>query len=185
MCDPKLDRNNPLASPKPLFNACDFARRTYLEYIVPLFPKEAPHKVLEMANPFVFDYPNRGAGTVFDRQGGFKTDMAWLENEANWPEWNADLEEKFSDAVGRNTVIALIVLQRDEKGPMMMQGKYDFQPATMELAKGLKREEVVEWKERMQDARKAVGLAGRGWAQKSQPVGTWEFKKSRRASVLC
>ncbi|KAK5467264.1 hypothetical protein LTS15_000236 [Exophiala xenobiotica] len=49
MMDPKLDRDNVLASPKPLFNACDFARRTFLEYIVPLFPKDAPHKVVELS----------------------------------------------------------------------------------------------------------------------------------------
>jgi hypothetical protein len=62
MMDPQLDRDNVLASPKPLYNACDFARRTYLEYIVPLFPKDAPHKVVELANPFVFEYPDRGGG---------------------------------------------------------------------------------------------------------------------------
>ncbi|KAK5273401.1 hypothetical protein LTR40_013775, partial [Exophiala xenobiotica] len=100
--DPQLDRDNVLASPKPIFNACDFARRTYLEYIVPLFPKDAPHKVVELANPFVFEYPDRGAGTVFFYRGantdgsGTSSSMAWLESdEADWPEWTADLDKKY------------------------------------------------------------------------------------------
>ncbi|KAJ9499749.1 hypothetical protein LTR99_000380 [Exophiala xenobiotica] len=167
MMDPQLDRDNVLASPKPIFNACDFARRTYLEYIVPLFPKDAPHKVVELANPFVFEYPDRGAGTVFFDRGantdgsGTSSSMAWLESdEADWPEWTADLDKKYHLVVGRNVMLALIVLQGDEKGPMVLQGAYDFQPATVELAKGLKGERGVDYKERLRDARKAVGLAG-------------------------
>src|ERR1700744_39788 len=84
MSDRRLNKLNPLASPKPLFNVSDFVRRTYLEYLIPIFPADAPYKVLEIANPFMFDYPDDSTGVFAD---GFTTDMTYLENEAKWPEW--------------------------------------------------------------------------------------------------
>ncbi|KAJ9606970.1 hypothetical protein H2200_008981 [Cladophialophora chaetospira] len=159
MHDRRLNKANPLASPKPLFNVIDFIRRTYLEYVVPLFPGDAPYKVLEMANPYVFQYPDHSTGVFAE---GFTTDMSYLENEANWPEWTPELAELYSDTIGRNVTIAMIMLQGDEKGPLLMQGTFDFETNAVELAKGLTpdRPQVVELKERKQDARMAVGLKG-------------------------
>ena len=159
MSDRRLNKANPLASPKPLFNVCDFLRRTYLEYVIPLFPADAPTKVLEMANPYVFAYPDKTSG-VF--ASGYGRDMAWLENEAKWPKWTAAQRKLWLDIVGRNFMIGKIILQEDAKGPMIMQGTFDFEPKVIELAKAVSgaKDQVVELKERMQDARKSAGLKG-------------------------
>ena len=159
MHDRRLNKANPLASPKPLFNVIDFIRRTYLEYVVPLFPRDAPYKVLEMANPYVFQYPNQTSGVFAP---GFTTDMSYLETESNWPEWTPERQELYEDTIGRNVTIAMIMLQRDPKGPLLMQGTFHFETNAMELARGLtpEKDQVVELKERKQDARRAVGLKG-------------------------
>lgn len=157
MSDRRLDRANVLASPQPLFRVCDFLRRTYLEYIIPLLPKDAPLKVLEVANPFLFNYPDRTTGVFVQ---GYKTDPTYLAADSNWPTWTANQAERFSDSIGRNVMIAEIILQKDAKGQLMMGGTFDFEPTVVELARGLLGEDVAGHEERMQDARKAVGLAG-------------------------
>ena len=88
--------------------------------------------------------------------------MTWLENEADWPEWNAQQNELYSDAIGRNVMICMIILQEDDKGPMLMGGRFDFETNAVELARAFttSSDHVVEYKERMKDARKAVGLNG-------------------------
>ena len=96
MSDSRLNKTNPPASPKPLFFVCDFARRTYLEYLIPLFPVDASLKVLELANPYLFQYPDQTSG-VFAH--GYATDMEWLENGATWPAWNAKRQEAWADSV--------------------------------------------------------------------------------------
>ena len=114
-----------------------------------------------MANPYLFDYPDHTSGIFAP---GFTTDMAHLENEATWPKWTPKLMELYGDAVGRNVMIANIILQEDTSGPLIMQWTYDFESNVVELAKAVshseKRDQVVELKERMKDARKTAGLKG-------------------------
>jgi hypothetical protein len=165
MSDPRLNRLNPLASPVQLFYVCDFLRRTYLEYIIPLFPGDAPRQVLELANPFLFDYPDRSTGPFAT---GFVTDPSYLQDESRWPRWTPKRAERWSDSIGRNVLITEIMLQRDAKASMLMGGgSFDFQPDTWQLARGLVGNEhdedgqlAAQYKERMRQVRRSVGLAG-------------------------
>jgi hypothetical protein len=132
MSDPRLDRLNPLASPKQLFMVCDFVRRSYLEYIVPLFPADSSQKVLEMANPFVFPYVDQKSGVFAE---DYTTDIEYLESKMTWPAWNSKQAERLSDVVGRNAMIGNVILQKDAIGPMLMGGTFRFEPLVVDLAK--------------------------------------------------
>jgi len=162
--DPRINLEDPVSSPRPLFSVIDFVRRTYLEYILPLFPETAIYNVLELANPYVFAYPEIcHTHGVFSP--GFENDLARFERDDNWPEWTAELAELRFDAVGRNCMIALIIEQGDEKGPLVMGGSFDFEEDVRELVRGLRtrpseRNQVDWYREKLREVRRKAGIAG-------------------------
>ena len=139
----------------------DFVRRTYIEYVLPLFPATSYLNVLEMANPYVFAYPDKNYSTG-PFSSGFTTDLARLENDPKWPKWDSRLEELWTDARGRNTIIGLVILQEDAKGPSIMGGPFDFEKDVLELARGVvaKEDPGVWYQDKLRDVRRKAGLAG-------------------------
>jgi len=111
-----MDQSNPLLSPIPLFNTADFVRRTYLEYILPLLPKEAVYKSPEIANPYVFNYTGRAIPTERNN---------YLYDEKNWAMPNASIREKYEDAFTRTMMIAMAILD-PSKGQMVVGGAFDW-----------------------------------------------------------
>ncbi len=84
-----------------------------------------------MANPYVFLYPNHTT-SIF--APGFQTDLAYLEDESNWPEWTPQRQELYSDTIGVMT--ATIILQSDLTGPFLMQGTFDFETNAVNWLRG-------------------------------------------------
>lgn len=147
MVHPKLNPTAPQSSPKPLFQTADFVRRTYLEYIIPLLPKEAPYKSREIANPFLFALAQP-----------FVDDPSVLENGNNWPDATAELVEKYHDAIGRNMLICMAILDQ-EKGQAVLGGRFDFGEHVVEIAKAIVDPDVGEREMREKYAKQGIDLS--------------------------
>lgn len=131
MAHPKLDRANPAASPKPLFFVADFVRRTYLEYALPLLPKEAPYKSVRIANRFVIGYGPKfpGKPECPEPPADGNPDDTWLHDMSNWPSKQVreskEYGDKFFDLVTRTQTAAMFI--KDAKMMEMTTGeKFDW-----------------------------------------------------------
>lgn len=127
MVSPEFNAPDPATSAKPLLFVADFVRRTYLDYILKLLPTDAPYKAREIANSFLFEY-------TAEKPIPTEPNPGYLDDEANWPDVDNDV---YTDAVGRNIMICMAILEAHEpgsKGALMLSGQYDFDVHVKEVA---------------------------------------------------
>ncbi|KAF7513697.1 hypothetical protein GJ744_007748 [Endocarpon pusillum] len=133
---PKFNTAQPERSPKMLWHTGDFARRTFTDYIAPLLPPSMASlkPSIAFADPRCED-PRRGMPGAPPR-----SDQVVTGEAANaWPEVD---KEKYMDAVTRNLMVSMIIL--DPSGPqvqMMFPGAesgFDFGEEIREMARKVK-----------------------------------------------
>ena len=109
--------------PSTLWNVLDFEHSTFTKYLVPLLPPNATKHSRALAEPWDYEDPN------------FKENQELVSDDL-YPRMQAGgLEEKWQDALGRQILIANIILDRTKH--IMFGGPFEFGTAFEEAARNL------------------------------------------------
>jgi len=120
----KGDKVTDPASTNPtLYNVIDFAMSTYIKYLLPVLPVNATKNCRALANPWSYDDPE------------FKEDLDQMAPSLYPDMKTAGLMEKWNDALGRGTLIQMIILDKSKHA--MFGGAFDFGEAVEAAAKAL------------------------------------------------
>ncbi|KAL8243611.1 hypothetical protein R6Q59_009869 [Mikania micrantha] len=128
---PQFNKTDPEASPRPLFFAADFVKTTYLNYLLPLLPKDVQYKSPTIANRGIFPYAHVDPSLPpFPEKLGEGQKDTWLEDMGNWPaeevRKSAKYRELYMDVFTRTMTIAMTVNDTSGRTVKLLGGDFDW-----------------------------------------------------------